>query len=97
MRAFRSQLGRENAFTGCIQRPRIQRTLADALIEEYEAKKLAADAEAKMRVCDDGRRDETKKTNSNGSGRGNENTTYPEFEIVVEPESDDDDASCSCR
>mmetsp|Transcript_5042 Transcript_5042/g.14989 ORF Transcript_5042/g.14989 Transcript_5042/m.14989 type:complete len:380 (+) Transcript_5042:138-1277(+) len=96
VRAFRSQLGRENAFYGMHPAPENpEDPRVDALIEEYEAKKLAADAEAKMRVCDDGRRDETKKTNSNGSGRGNENTTYPEFEIVVEPESDDDDASCS--
>ena len=96
VRAFRSQLGRENAFYGMHPAPENpEDPRVDALIEEYEAKKLAADAEAKMRVCDDGRRDETKKTNSNGSCRGNENTTYPEFEIVVEPESDDDDASCS--
>ena len=96
VRALRSQLGRENAFYGMHPAPENpEDPRVDALIEEYEAKKLAADAEAKMRVCDDGRRDETKKTNSNGSCRGNENTTYPEFEIVVEPESDDDDASCS--
>jgi len=96
VRAFRSQLGRENAFYGMHPAPENpEDPRVDALIEEYEAKKLAADAEAKMRVCDDGRRDETKKTNSNDSCRGNENTTYPEFEIVVEPESDDDDASCS--
>jgi len=91
VRAFRSQLPRENDFYGMNPAPAEnaeENPRVDELIREHEAKKLAIETAAKARV--DGGSEGTKtKTNAN------DNTIYPEFEIVVEPESDDDAASCS--
>ena len=91
VRAFRSQLPRENDFYGMNPAPAEnaeENPRVDELIREHEAKKLAIETAAKARV--DGGSEGTK-TKANA----NDNTVYPEFEIVVEPESDDDAASCS--
>ena len=91
VRAFRSQLPRENGFYGMNPAPAEnaeENPRVDELIREHEAKKLAIETAAKARVNGGS---EGTKTKANA----NDNTVYPEFEIVVEPESDDDDASCS--